>query len=130
MGYTIAEKILSRHSRKEVKAGDVAVCNIDFCFSQDGTSELVIDNFRSLGKKKIFNKQCFGIVIDHSTPSPRQAISNIHQKLRSFSREQGSLLFDVGCGISHQVIPEAGHILPGNLVVGADSHTCTYRALN
>ncbi len=130
MGYTIAEKILSRHSGKKVKAGDVAVCDIDFCFSQDGTSELVIDNFFSLGKKKVFNKQKFCITIDHSAPSPGQSISNIHQKLRKFSQEQGSLLFDVGCGICHQVIPEAGLILPGNLIVGADSHTCTYGALN
>ncbi len=130
MGYTIAEKILSQHSRKKVKAGDVAVCNIDFCFSQDGTTELVIDQFSSLGKKRIFNRQKFCIVIDHCAPSPRQAISNIHQKLRKFSREQGVLLFDVGSGICHQVIVEAGLVLPGNLVVGADSHTCTYGALN
>ena len=85
MGYTIAEKILSLHSQKKVKAGDVAVCDIDFCFSQDGTSELVIDSFRSLGRKKVFNKRKFGITIDHSAPSPSQSISDIHQKLRRFS---------------------------------------------
>ncbi len=130
MGYTIAEKILSQHSHKRVKAGEVAICDIDFCFSQDGTSELVIDSFRSLGRKRILNKQKFCITIDHSAPSPRQSISNIHQKLRKFSREQGTLLFDAGCGVSHQVIPEAGFVLPGDLVIGADSHTCTYGALN
>jgi 3-isopropylmalate/(R)-2-methylmalate dehydratase large subunit len=130
MGQTIAEKILGQHSHKKVKAGDVAICDIDFSFGQDGTSELVIDSFRSLGKKQVFNKGKFCIVIDHSTPSPKQAISNIHQKLRSFSQKQGTFLFDVGCGVCHQVIPEAGFILPGNLVVGADSHTCTYGALN
>ncbi len=130
MGYTISEKILSLHSHKKVKAGDVAICDIDFCFSQDGTSELVIDSFRSLGKKQVFNKQKFCITIDHSAPSPGQSISNIHQTLRRFSREQGTLLFDIGCGVCHQVIPEAGFVLPGNLVVGADSHTCTYGALN
>ncbi len=130
MGYTIAEKILSQHCGKKIKAGDVAVCAIDFCFSQDGTSELVIDSFRSLGKKEIFNRSKFAIVIDHSTPSPNEAISNIHQKLRRFSQAQDSLLFDLGCGVCHQVIPEAGLVLPGNLVVGADSHTCTYGALN
>lgn len=130
MGYTIAEKILSQHSRKKVKAGDTALCDIDFCFGQDGTSELVIDSFLGLGKKKVFDKEKFCIVIDHSTPSPREAISNIHQKLRKFTQKQGTLLFDVGCGVCHQVIPQAGLILPGNLVVGADSHTCTYGALN
>ncbi|UCB57354.1 MAG: 3-isopropylmalate dehydratase large subunit [Candidatus Omnitrophota bacterium] len=130
MGYTIAEKILSQHSRKKVKAGDTALCDIDFCFGQDGTSELVIDSFLGLGKKRVFDKEKFCIVIDHSTPSPREAISNIHQKLRKFTQKQGTLLFDVGCGVCHQVIPQAGLILPGNLVVGADSHTCTYGALN
>lgn len=130
MGQTIVEKILSEHSGRTVQAGDVAVCDIDFCFSQDGTSELVIDNFRSLGKQRVFDNRKFAIVIDHSAPSPRQAISNIHKKLRDFCNEQGTLLFDIGCGVCHQVIPEAGLALPGNLVVGADSHTCTYGALN
>ncbi|NQS99448.1 MAG: 3-isopropylmalate dehydratase large subunit, partial [Candidatus Omnitrophica bacterium] len=125
MGYTIAEKILSAHCRKKVKATDVVVCDIDFCFAQDGTSELVIDNFSSLKKKRVFDNTKFAIVIDHSIPSPKQSISNIHQKLRDFSRKQNTLLFDVGCGVCHQAIPEAGHALPGNLVVGADSHTCT-----
>ncbi len=130
MGYTIAEKILSRHSGKKVKADDVAVCDIDFCFGQDGTSELLIDSFSALGKNKVFDQNKFCITIDHSAPSPRESISNIHQKLRRFSRRQGTLLFDAGCGICHQVIPEAGLILPGSLVVGADSHTCTYGAVN
>lgn len=130
MGYTIAEKILSEHSHKKVKAGDIAICDIDFCFAQDGTSELVIDSFLSLGNKKVFNKKRFCITIDHSAPSPKQSISDVHQRLRRFSQEQGILLFEVGCGICHQIIPEAGFILPGTLVVGADSHTCTYGALN
>ncbi|MBN2097441.1 MAG: 3-isopropylmalate dehydratase large subunit [Candidatus Omnitrophica bacterium] len=130
MGYTIAEKILSRHCRKKLKSKDIAICDIDFCFSQDGTSELVIDSFNYIGRKKIFNQQKYAIVIDHSAPSPKLQISNIHQKLRSFSQKQGSLLFDAGSGVCHQVIPEAGLVLPGNLVVGADSHTCTYGALN
>lgn len=130
MKQTIAEKILSAHCHKRLKAKDAAVCAVDFCFSQDGTSELVIDSLRSLGKKKVFDPKKFCITIDHSAPSPRQAISNIHQKLRDFSQKQGTLLFDVGCGVCHQVIPEAGLVLPGNLVVGADSHTCTYGALN
>ncbi|MFC1631169.1 3-isopropylmalate dehydratase large subunit [Candidatus Omnitrophota bacterium] len=130
MGYTIAEKILSAHCGKTVTANDVAVCKVDFCFGQDGTSELIINSFHSLGKPSVFDRRKFGIVIDHSTPSPKQTISNIHQKLRSFSKKHRTLLFDVGCGVCHQVIPEAGLVLPGNLVVGADSHTCTYGALN
>lgn len=130
MGYTIAEKILSKRSHKILKAGDVAICEVDFCFSQDGTSELVIDSFLSLGKRKVFDNRKFAITIDHSAPSPKQSISNIHHKLKNFAQKQGSLFFDVGCGICHQVIPETGLILPGSLVAGADSHTCTYGALN
>lgn len=130
MGYTIVEKILGAHSGRKVKAEEVAICKVDFCFSQDGTSELVIDSFSSLEKRRVFNKNKFCIAIDHSTPSPKQEISNIHLKLRNFARKEGTLLFDVGEGISHQVIPESGFVLPGNLAVGADSHTCTYGALN
>ncbi|MDP2980559.1 MAG: 3-isopropylmalate dehydratase large subunit [Candidatus Omnitrophota bacterium] len=129
MGKTIAEKIFSSHSNKDVKAGDVVVANVDFCFGQDGTSMLVIDAFRNLGAKKVFNKDKFCMVIDHSAPSPNIGVSEVHKKMRNFAKEHGLNIFDIGCGVCHQVIPESGLVMPGNLVVGADSHTCTYGAL-
>lgn len=129
MGKTIVEKIFSAHSNKDVKAGDVVVANIDFCFSQDGTSMLVIDAFRNLGAKKVFDKDKFRMVIDHSAPSPSIGVSEVHKKMRNFAKEHDLKVFDIGCGVCHEVIPEAGLILPGSLVVGADSHTCTYGAL-
>ncbi|MFB3918511.1 MAG: 3-isopropylmalate dehydratase large subunit [Candidatus Velamenicoccus archaeovorus] len=129
MGKTIAEKILSNHAGQDLKAGDFAVCNIDFCFGQDGTSGIIVDRFRALGIKEAFDRGKFAIVIDHSAPSPNMGVSAVHKKLRDFSREKGLLLYDVGCGVCHQVIPENGHVLPGDLVLGADSHTCTYGAL-
>lgn len=129
MGKTIVEKIFSAHSNKDAKAGDVVVANIDFCFGQDGTSMLVIDAFRNLGAKKVFDKAKFRMVIDHNSPSPSIGVSEVHKKMRNFAKEHDLKVFDIGCGVCHQVIPEAGLVLPGDLVVGADSHTCTYGAL-
>lgn len=128
-GKTISEKIFSAHCGKEVKAKDVAICDIDFCFGQDGTSSLIIDSFKKLGAKKVFNKNKFCMVIDHSAPSPNIGVSGVHKKMRTFAKEQNVRIFDIGCGVCHQVIPESGIVLPGDLVVGADSHTCTYGAL-
>jgi len=130
MGQTISEKIFSQHSGKSVKAGDLVIANVDFSFSQDGTSFLVIEKFRSLGREKPARNNFFAMVIDHSAPSPNQKISEIHNLMRNFCEKNKLLLYDIGEGICHQVIPESGLVLPGSLVCGADSHTCTYGALN
>jgi 3-isopropylmalate/(R)-2-methylmalate dehydratase large subunit len=124
---TIAEKILSKHAGRDLKAGDFAVCKIDFTFGQDGTSSIIIDRVREMGLKSLKTKFC--MVIDHSAPSPSEGVSRVHKKMRDFSREYKTGLYDIGCGVCHQVIPESGKILPGDLVLGADSHTCTYGAL-
>lgn len=130
MRQTIAEKILSEHAGKRVRPGDIVIADVDFCFGQDGTSALIIDSFRKLGASKVFNKKAFSMVIDHSAPSPNIGVSAIHEKMRTFADEHAINMFDIGCGVCHQVIPEAGHITCGDLVLGADSHTCTYGALN
>lgn len=130
MRQTIAEKILSEHSGERARAGDIVIANVDFCFGQDGTSGMIIDSFRNLGVENVFNKDAFCMVIDHSSPSPNMGVSEIHDKIRGFAREQGVKLFDVGCGVCHQVVPEAGYVTCGDLVLGADSHTCTYGAIN
>jgi len=127
MGKTIAEKILSAHAGRNLQAGDFAICDIDFTFGQDGTSSIIIDRIKELGTKEL--KTNFCMVIDHSAPSPSEGVSRVHKKMRSFAQEFDSKLFDIGCGVCHQVIPESGEILPGDLVFGADSHTCTYGAL-
>lgn len=127
MGQTVAEKILSSHSGRKLKAGDFAVCKIDFTFGQDGTSSIIIDRVREMGLRELKTKFC--MVIDHSAPSPSEGVSRVHQKMRAFSRDYRAALYDIGCGVCHQVIPESGEILPGDLVFGADSHTCTYGAL-
>lgn len=127
MGKTIAEKILSAHAGRPLKAGDFAVCKVDFAFGQDGTSAIIIDRIKELGIDNLKTRFC--MVIDHSAPSPSEGVSKVHQKMRNFSREYNTAFSDIGCGVCHQVIPESGEVLPGDLVLGADSHTCTYGAL-
>lgn len=127
MGQTIAEKILSTHAGRQLKAGDFALCSIDFAFGQDGTSSIIIDRVKQMGLKKLKTRFC--MVIDHSAPSPSEGVSRVHKKMRLFADEYRVDLFDIGCGVCHQVIPESGAVGPGDLILGADSHTCTYGAL-
>jgi 3-isopropylmalate/(R)-2-methylmalate dehydratase large subunit len=127
MEKTIAEKILSKHAGKDLRAGDFAVCKVDFAFGQDGTSSIIIDRIKELGVKKFKTKFC--MVIDHSAPSPSEGVSRVHKKMRDFSKTFNTKIFDIGCGVCHQIIPESGNVLPGYLVLGADSHTCTYGAI-
>lgn len=127
MGKTIAEKILSSHAGRDLKAGEFGVCKVNFAFGQDGTSAIIIDRFKDLGINQVKTKFC--MVIDHSAPSPNEGVSKVHKKMRDFAGLTKTKLYDIGCGVCHQVIPESGQILPGDLVLGADSHTCTYGAL-
>lgn len=130
MGKTIAEKILSSHAGHEARAGETVVADIDFCFGQDGTSSIVIDSFYKMGGKTVFDAQKCAVIIDHSAPSPLAGVSAIHKKMREFAREQKIHMYDIGCGVCHQLSVQEGHVVCGDLVVGADSHTCTYGAIN
>jgi len=127
---TCAEKILSAHSGKDAKAGDIVIANLDYLIGQDGTSGVAIDSFNKLGVSKVFDPSKIAIIIDHSSPSPNLGVSAIHKKIRDFASAQGFKLYDVGCGVCHQITPEQGHAVPGDLIIGADSHTCTYGAIN
>jgi 3-isopropylmalate/(R)-2-methylmalate dehydratase large subunit len=130
MGKTIAEKILSNHANRDLKAGDIAICDVDFCFGQDGTSSIIIDSFKKLGVKEAFDKSKFYMIIDHSAPSPNIGVSEIHKKMRAFAKLLDVGMYDIGCGVCHQLVPQKGHVTCGDLVLGADSHTCTYGAIN
>jgi len=130
MGKTIAEKVLSSHSGKDCHAGDLTIANVDFCMSQDGTSTMMIRELESLGFCKPATRRGMAVVIDHNSPCPSVDVSKIHARIRTFASKNAIPLFDVGEGVCHQLIPESGRVLPGDLVVGADSHTCTYGALN
>jgi 3-isopropylmalate/(R)-2-methylmalate dehydratase large subunit len=98
--------------------------------SQDGTSALAIDAIASMGSRTVFDPEKVAMVMDHSCPSPLEGVSAIHAKIRAFGKETGIQIFDWGRGVCHQLIPESGKVLCGDLVVGCDSHTCTYGALN
>jgi len=97
---------------------------------QDGTSGVAIDSFNKMGAEKISDPSKIAIIVDHSSPSPNSGVSAIHKKIRDFSKTYGIKLYDIGCGVCHQITPEQGHVVPGDLVIGADSHTCTYGAIN
>ncbi len=129
MGKTISEKILSNHSGQDSYAGDIVVADIDFAMSQDGTTPLAIKAFNDMGSRTTWDPEKIAFVIDHSSPSPIRDVSNLHSMMRDFAGEQGVKVYDIGCGVCHQVIPDNGHVISGDLVVGADSHTCTYGAL-
>ena len=130
MGKTIAEKVLSSHSGKDCRAGDIVVASVDFCMAQDGTSTMMIRELESLGFDSPKTRSGMALVIDHSSPCPSVDVAKIHATMRDFAAKRSAPMFDVGAGVCHQVIPESGKVLPGDLIVGADSHTCTYGALN
>lgn len=130
MGKTIAEKILSRASGADAWAGDLVVADVDFIMGQDGTSPLAIKAFAAMNGSRVADPAKVAMVIDHSAPSPNEGVSALHHLMREFAREQGINFFDIGEGVCHQLIPERGHAVPGDLVVGADSHTTTYGAIN
>ncbi len=130
MGKTIAEKIFSQQSGEDVYAGDLVIAWLDFVMGQDGTAPLAINSFNEMGGKELFDPAKVAFVIDHSAPSPLEGVSALHKLMREFSGEKNLRLYDIGDGVCHQLVPEQGHVVPGDLVVGADSHTCTYGAIN
>ena len=127
MGLTLAQKILSSHAGFEVQFNQLVIANIDVCATQDGTGPLAIKEFKKLGKK-LFNPKRTILFIDHAAPSPRKELSNAHNIIREFAKEYGAVLSDIGCGVCHQRLIE-DYVNPGEILVGADSHTCTSGAL-
>src|SRR5574344_85566 len=128
MGLTLVEKILSNHADKEVHAGELIISNVDVCAVQDGTGPLTVQEFKKIGKPKLNNPQRTILFIDHASPSPRKELSNTHMVLRDFSKEYGAVLSDTGRGVCHQRLVET-FVNPGEVLVGADSHTCTSGAI-
>lgn len=128
MGLTLVEKILSEHADKEVHAGELIVSRVDVCAVQDGTGPLTVQEFKKLGKDKLKNPERTILFIDHASPSPRKELSNTHTVLRDFSKDYGAVLSDVGQGVCHQRLIET-FVNPCEVLVGADSHTCTSGAL-
>ncbi|UCD22628.1 MAG: 3-isopropylmalate dehydratase large subunit [Chloroflexota bacterium] len=128
MGKTLAERILSLKSHSEAEAGDIVIADVDWTFVQDTTGPLTIRQFQESGFEALANPQQTVVFLDHAAPSPTQQLSNDHIFLRRFAEETGCLIYEVGDGICHQLIAEK-FANPGDIIVGADSHTVTGGAL-
>ena len=129
MGKTITEKIFSKVCGKDVKAGEFVFAPIDMAMANDITAPLAVKAFNEITEGgKVFDPEKIVIVLDHQSPADSITAAENHKMLRKFAEEQGTILYDVGEGIAHQIMVER-HVKPGMLIVGADSHTCTYGAL-
>lgn len=133
MGYTITEKIMISHTPrvKKITAGDFIMAKVDLCLGNDITSPIAIKEFRELGRKKVFNKERVVLVPDHFLPAKDMKSANQAKLLKEFAEEFGILnYFELGSmGVEHALLPERGLVMPGDLIIGADSHTCTHGAL-
>ena len=127
----LAEKILSAHCGKaKVSPGEFLNVRVDFVLANDITAPIAIREFERTGVKKVFDPQRVVMVPDHFTPNKDIPSAEQAKMMRQFALEQGLVYFEVGrMGIEHVLLPEQGLVLPGDVVVGADSHTCTYGAL-
>jgi 3-isopropylmalate/(R)-2-methylmalate dehydratase large subunit len=128
MGKTMAERIIGQHAGKEVTAGDIVVASVDVCLTQDGTGPLAVRQLQKIHLEKAAQPERTVLFLDHASPSPRKELSNDHMTLRDFARKTGAVISDIGDGVCHQVINEA-YVRPGDILIGADSHTCTGGAL-
>jgi 3-isopropylmalate/(R)-2-methylmalate dehydratase large subunit len=124
MPKTLAEKILSEKSGTDAKAGDIVIAKVDLAFVQDTTGPLTVRQFQSSGMGKLANAKRTVLFIDHAAPSPNANLSNDHIFLRDFVKSSGCILSEAGDGVCHQIVPES-YARPGDVIVGADSHTVT-----
>ncbi len=132
MGKTITEKILMAHTNlKDIAPGQLINAKVDIALGNDITAPIAIREFRAAGGKKVFDKDKIALVLDHFTPNKDISSAQQCKAVREFAIEHGVTHFYEGgqVGVEHALLPEKGIVLPGDLVVGADSHTCTYGAL-
>ena len=128
MGKTLAEKILSQKSGSDARSGDIVISQVDLAFAQDTTGPLTIRQFQACGFEHLANPEKTALFIDHAAPSPNKELATDHMLLRRFAQETGCLISDVGGGVCHQIVAES-LAKPGDVIVGADSHTVTAGAL-
>jgi len=132
MSMTITQKILAAHSgRDEVRPGEIIMADVDLALGNDITAPIAIRILRERGISKVFDRDKIALVPDHFAPNKDIASAQQCKELREFAREYGiTHYFELGeMGVEHALLPEKGLVLPGDLVIGADSHTCTYGAL-
>lgn len=132
MGMTMSEKILARAAgRESVEPGEIVEVAVDLVMTNDITAPLSIREFKKTGLERVFDPQKVVLVPDHFVPAKDIKSAEQAKIMREFAHEQGTIYFEVGrAGIEHVVLPENGLTLPGQVIIGADSHSCTYGAFN
>jgi len=131
MGSTIAEKILGAHAGgRPAIAGDLVVASVDFAMLHDARASNALRRIEQIGAASLPFAGRTAFVMDHYSPPPNPEAANIHREMRAFAEQHGVVLYDVGDGICHQVLPEGGHLTCGDLVTGTDTHSTTYGAFN
>ncbi|MEK7280987.1 MAG: 3-isopropylmalate dehydratase large subunit [Chloroflexota bacterium] len=128
MAQTLAQKILARRSGNNLRPGDIVIIPVDWVFLQDTTGPLTVRQFLATGKEKLADPQHTLMFLDHAAPSPSAELSNDHIFLRQFASESGAKLHEVGEGVCHQIVAES-YASPGEVILGADSHSVTAGAL-
>jgi 3-isopropylmalate/(R)-2-methylmalate dehydratase large subunit len=131
MSMTMAEKILAKSSHNEsVNAGDIVMANIDVAMTHDLTGPLSVEAFEKIGVSEVWDKEKIVVIFDHQVPADSLDAAQNHIFMRKFVKDQKiSNFYDVREGVCHQVLPEKGYVVPGEVIVGTDSHTCTHGAL-
>ncbi|MDY0266290.1 MAG: 3-isopropylmalate dehydratase large subunit [Methanimicrococcus sp.] len=125
----MSEKIFCRATGGDVKANDFVLANVDYAMAHDGTSVLAVKSFREMGVAQVWDSEKIIIPFDHLIPASTDVAAGLQKDIRGWVKEQNiSHFYEGGEGICHQVLPEQGFALPGKLIVGADSHSCTYGA--
>jgi 3-isopropylmalate/(R)-2-methylmalate dehydratase large subunit len=126
----ITEKILAKASGKQVvHPGEIFDANVDMVMVHDLTGPLAVEAFKKIGVQKVWDNKKVVVILDHQVPAESVKAAELHKTMRQFAKDQNLRIYDVGKGgICHQVMPEKGHVVPGTIIVGADSHTCTYGA--
>jgi len=127
---TISEKILSKHCGKKVETGEIINARLDLVLANDVTAPIAIEELKKAGIEKVFDPKKIVLVPDHMTPNKDIKAANICKGMKEFAKKHGTIYYEVGKGgIEHALLPQEGLVRPGMLIVGADSHTCTYGAL-
>jgi len=126
----ITEKILAKASgKKSVSPEEIVDANVDMIMVHDLTGPLAVEAFKKIGIEKVWDNKKVVVILDHQVPAESVKAAELHKTMRQFAKDQKLRIYDVGRGgICHQVMPEKGHVVPGTVIVGADSHTCTYGA--
>jgi len=130
LGQTIAEKVFSRKAGRPVAVGDLVVVPVDFVMAQDTKTPIAIEIIQKAGLPVRIDRQRLAFVIDHRIPTTNELHANYHVLMRRLAQQENITLVDGGNGTGHILAPEMGKVLPGQIVVGTDSHSTTYGALN